>query len=144
KDESIAFKRFGVIEGGIGICYTRTGRRFFDDLTLETAFLERIRDTVTNAGLWEELNTDWLALDCELMPWSAKAQELLKGQYAAVGSASRAALADVVDVLGRANERYAGMEVAALGPLLERHVERLERAGKYVEAYRRYCWPVRS
>jgi protein phosphatase len=29
--------------------------------------------------------TDWVCLDCELMPWSAKAQELLREQYAAVG-----------------------------------------------------------
>ncbi len=43
---------------------------------------------VTAAGLWDELASDWFCLDCELMPWSAKAQELLKEQYAAVGSAA--------------------------------------------------------
>ena len=31
----------------------------------------------TRAGLWDEFATDWVCLDCELMPWSAKAQELL-------------------------------------------------------------------
>lgn len=34
-----------------------------------------------------ELKTDWLCLDCELMPWSVKAQELLRLQYAPVGTA---------------------------------------------------------
>ena len=41
---------------------------------------------------WDEFGTTWVCLDCELMPWSAKAQELLRSQYAAVGSAGRAAL----------------------------------------------------
>ena len=40
----------------------------------------------------KELDTDWLLLDSELLPWSAKAEELLRGQYAAVGAAARAAL----------------------------------------------------
>jgi protein phosphatase len=31
KDEEIVRKRFGVVGDGIGICYTRTGRRFFND-----------------------------------------------------------------------------------------------------------------
>ena len=35
------------------------------------------------AGLWDELRSDWLLLDCELMPWSAKALELVRQQYAA-------------------------------------------------------------
>ncbi|MEO0598163.1 MAG: polynucleotide kinase-phosphatase, partial [Chloroflexota bacterium] len=87
KDESVAQNRFGIVEDGIGIVYTRTGRRFFDDTTLETQFVERVRDAITGAGLWDELSTDWMLLDCELMPWSAKAQALLRDQYAAVGSA---------------------------------------------------------
>ena len=43
---------------------------------------------ISAAGLWDELETDWLVLDCELLPWSAKAEELLRGQYAAVGAAA--------------------------------------------------------
>ena len=31
RDEDAARRRFGVVGEGIGICYTRTGRRFFDD-----------------------------------------------------------------------------------------------------------------
>ena len=42
----------------------------------------------TPADFWSELDTNWVCLDCELMPWSAKAQELLKTQYAAVGAAA--------------------------------------------------------
>jgi hypothetical protein len=40
------------------------------------------------------LDVAWVLLDCELMPWSVKAQELIRDQYAAVCAAARAALAD--------------------------------------------------
>ncbi|NUP06186.1 MAG: polynucleotide kinase-phosphatase [Polyangiaceae bacterium] len=139
RDAGVARKRFGIIEEEDGICYTRTGRRFFDDLELERALLGRVRHAVDEAGLWTELATDWLCLDCELMPWSAKAQELLRVQYASVGAASRAALADSVSALEGSAAR--GLDVA---PLLERTRTRAHQADKYVEAYRRYCWPVTS
>ena len=79
--------------------YTRTGRRFFDDSTLEKALLSIVGSALTAAGFWDEFGTDWVCLDAELMPWSAKAQALLRGQYAAVGAAARAALNDVVATL---------------------------------------------
>ncbi len=138
-DEEAACRRFGVEGEGIGICYTRTGRRFFEDAALEAEFLNRVRGAISKAGIWEQLGTDWVLLDCELMPWSAKAQELLRQQYASVGAASRAALAEAVAVLERADGR--GGDVAAL---LSRYRGRQEQAGCYVEAYRRYCWPVES
>src|SRR5207237_770413 len=84
REENAARRRFGVVGQGIGICTTRTGRRFFDDAGLEAQLLERVRSAAEAAGLWPALQTDWLCLDCELMPWSAKAQELLRQQYAAV------------------------------------------------------------
>ena len=40
------------------------------------------------AGLWEELDTDWLLLDAELLPWCAKAEDAARDQYAAVGAAA--------------------------------------------------------
>src|SRR6185369_13661187 len=53
RDEDTARKTFGVMGEGIGICYTRTGRRFFDNATLETEFLERVRAAATAAGFWD-------------------------------------------------------------------------------------------
>jgi protein phosphatase len=73
------------------------------------------------------------------MPWSVKAQELLRQQYAAVGAASRAALAAAVTVLQRAAERADEVRT-----LLNRYQQRAEMAAQYTEAYRRYCWPVHS
>ena len=139
RDEDAARKTFGVVDEGIGICYTRTGRRFFDDRQLETEFLERVRVAATTAGFWEEFKTDWLCLDCELMPWSAKAQELLKQQYAAVGAAACATLNEEVAALKQAADR--GLEVDAL---LATTTLRREMVGDYVAAYRRYCWTVES
>ncbi len=60
--------------------------------TLEAEFLQRMNAACTRADLWERFNTDWVLLDCELMPWSLKAQELLRDQYAAVGTAAGIAL----------------------------------------------------
>jgi protein phosphatase len=138
RDADVARKRFGIAEGEIGVCYTRTGRRFFNDAALESQFLERVRDALTQAGVWETLKTDWVCLDCELMPWSAKAQELLRLQYASTGAAARAALAAAVAAL------YAAAKDAEIESLLERYQQRNEAAQLYVEAYRQYCWPVRS
>lgn len=105
RDEEAAAKRFGV-EGESGIIVTRTGRRFFDDGDVEEALLSRVRAALGAAGFWDEFGTEWAVLDCELMPWSAKALELLKLQYAAVGSAATA-LPAVVDSLQTARRTLA-------------------------------------
>jgi protein phosphatase len=139
RDASVARQRFGVVEGESGICYTRTGRKFFDNDPLEAQLIDRVRKAIDAAGLWDELATDWMCLDCELMPWSAKAQELLRLQYAAVGASSRVALGDAISTLEQAAARGAD-----IGALLDRTRARHELAHKYVAAYRRYCWPVKS
>jgi protein phosphatase len=68
RDRDVALRRFGVVQDEIGVCYTRTGRRFYNDSALEKEFLGRVQGAVTKSGLWEELATDWVCLDCELMP----------------------------------------------------------------------------
>ena len=139
RDEDAARKRFGVEDEGVGICVTRTGRRFFDDTALEQQFLSTLQTALDKSGLWDELGTDWVCLDCELMPWSAKAQELLKQQYAAVGAAASASLPPAVAALERAAPHTEG-----IGPLLAKYQSRRTMAGQFVDAYRRYCWPVHS
>src|SRR5690606_33782429 len=125
----------------------RTGRRFFDDEALEAAFLDRLRAAAEAAGLFDGLNTSWLCLDCELMPWSAKAQALIREQYARAGSAGRHALAAAVDELELAVGGGGGAASEApdlraqLDPLLQRQQSRLAAAERFTDAYRRYCWP---
>lgn len=139
RDEDSVRKRFGIVGEGIGICYTRTGRRFFNDSATEREFLAVLGSSIDGARIWEQLKTDWVCLDCELMPWSAKAQELLRQQYAPTGSAARAALTEVVSELEKAV-----LSRSELSPLLDRYKPRLDMAERFVEAYRKYCWPVNS
>lgn len=141
KDEAAARERFGVTTGEIGIVYTRTGRRFFNDEQLEAAFLDRVRASIEASGLWDELEASWVCLDCELMPWSAKAQALIREQYAAVGSSARFALAGAVPVLASTAERIGGDEIGALRARYESRQASIE---KYTQAYRQYCWEVES
>lgn len=139
RDEEAATRRFGVKDEGLGICYTRTGRRFFDNQTLETALLSRLRDAISATGLWDELGTDWVCLDAELMPWSAKAQALLEQQYAAVGAAAQTSLSVVIPQLEAATNR--GLDVTSL---LKRNRKLAKLINSYRDAYRVYCWPVDS
>jgi protein phosphatase len=139
KDQESAKRNFGVTGEEFGICYTRTGRRFFDDAKIEREFLEYIRTALNSASIWEQFQTDWICLDTELMPWSVKAQELLRRQYASVGSAARASLTHSVEQL----RNYAARDVAAKA-LLERYEKRLLAVNCYVDSYRHYCWPVGS
>jgi protein phosphatase len=134
RDAEAARKRFGV-DGATGSLYTRTGRPFLDDDALTEEILDRVRTAAGEAGLWEELETDWLLLDAELMPWSLKASGLLRSQYAAVGAASGAVLPEALSALQGAAAR--GVDVAGL---LTRTGERATDAAAFTEAYRRYCW----
>jgi protein phosphatase len=138
RDEESAIERFGLApRSRIGVCYTRTGRPMFPEGDLERKLLEVMAETLTETGFWETFNTSWVCLDCELMPWSAKAQELLVDQYAPVGVAGTTSLALAAAAVVQAIER--GVDLQVLHDDLER---RGTAAAKYVEAYGRYCWPV--
>jgi protein phosphatase len=136
RDADAARGRFGV-DGPTGSLYTRTGRPFFDDESVTETILGHLRAAVGEAGLWDELATDWLLLDAELMPWSLKASGLLRSQYAAVGAASGAVFPGALAALEGAAAR--GVDVSGL---LARQRERAADASAFTEAYRRYCWPT--
>ena len=128
--------RFGAPGGQTGAVWTRTGRPFFPgDLMAE--LVGRLRTAAEAAGLFDELGTSWLLLDAELLPWSVKAGQLLRDQYAAVGAAARASLPAAVEVLTQA--AATGLDV---GDLLERTRAREVNAAAFTEAYRRYRWPT--
>ncbi|MET9623447.1 polynucleotide kinase-phosphatase [Streptomyces sp. NPDC006464] len=142
RDAEAARERFGVdaAEGVTGSLHTRTGRPFFDDQAVTEEVLARLRAAVTAAGLWDELDTDWLLLDGELMPWSLKSAGLLRAQYAAVGAASRAVFPGALGALEQAVSR--GVE--GVDALLAKQRERAADAAAFTEAYRRYCWPTQG
>ncbi|MEP3479593.1 MAG: polynucleotide kinase-phosphatase [Fuerstiella sp.] len=145
KDADAARQRFGVTEGEAGIIYTRTGRPFFNDGNLESQILSRLSNAMLATGFWDRFHTSWACFDCELMPWSAKAQELLKSQYAAVAAAGRAALPPVIDALQQTKQRLASKD--SLGDLknfLSQATSTADNLDRFTTAYRQYCWNVES
>lgn len=139
KSPETAKKRFNISDDKIGVCYTRTGRPFFDEALMESELLKQVKQAADSAGFWEILDTDWICLDCELMPWSVKAQELLRQQYAPVGTSAHVAVGDAVATLEAAEKR--GIEVK---DILDTYLQRTVAVSEYVNSYQRYCWSVES
>jgi protein phosphatase len=73
------------------------------------------------------------------LPWSAKAEELLRRQYAAVGAAAGRAVHAENSVVALAAAR--GIEVGGLG---EHMAERVGMVEGFIAAYGEYCWPVET
>lgn len=148
-----AQKRFGITDGTRGIIYTRTGRRFFEDAAMETALLDRLDNVLTQTGFWSDLETDWVCLDTELMPWSEKAQGLIRSQYAPTGNAAAGSLSAAVNVLEKAcqrqNNAFAVDQITSgqnvdLPSVLKAYQTKRDDIERYRRAYREYCWTVKS
>ena len=139
RDTNAAAERFGVDSGETGAIYTRTGRPFLQNRDETEDALARVRQAADAAGLWETLDTAWLVLDCEMLPWSAKATDLIRRQYASVGAAGRTGLNAAVTTLQTAATR--GLDVAGL---IANERARAREVDQYVDAYRRYVGTVHS
>ena len=130
--------RFGVEDGKAGIVYTRTGRPFFRDADFEAAVVERLTKAIDQADLWSSLSTDWLLLDAEIMPWSAKATELLRRQYQpthAAALASAEALIGAIDAAG---------DIDGLETLKDAAGARCDNARRMASTIDGYCWAAES
>lgn len=137
RDGEAARKRFGTEAGEIGATYTRTGRAFFPDKAIADAFLARTSAAAEKAGIFDALKTEWICLDAEIMPWSAKAQALIQQQYGPVAASAVAGLSAAAGAATAA--RANGVDV---GGLLERMTARLSSTERYAASVRQYCWPV--
>ena len=137
RSSEAALARFGTTNDDGGVIVTRTGRPFFADPGLSGALLDRLRRAIDGLGWWQEFDTDWVVLDAELLPWSAKAGELLQQQYAATGAAGTAMLGRAGALLAAASSRGIGVDHIAV-----RTTARSRHLAGYVDAYRQYCWPV--
>jgi len=147
KDSETAAKRFGVCDNSFGIIYTRTGRSFFDETASENSILTRLVNILSASSFWSDFNTDWVCIDAELMPWSAKAAALLKEQYAPVSRAGRNALEMAANAVKNALSALDGKQSDGsidLNELLEKYTKRKEALSLYTDAYRRYCWNVNN
>lgn len=125
-------KRFDAPDGWLGSLHTRTGRDFLDRAD-EQLMLQQAHEAVEKCGLFQELDTDWLILDGELLPWSMKAESLIQDTYASVGASAVAGTHAARTVLETAAER--GLDVAQL---LSNVKTREANALAFRESYRRY------
>ena len=139
RDAAVARKRFGVFGDEAGAIWTRTGRAFFSDKIMGEAILDRLRSATDAAGLWDELRTDWLLIDAEIMPWSAKASSLIENQYEPVAASAHAGLSAALDAANRAVAR--GVQAEGFRDAL---ALRLAKADQYAKAWSPYVWPVSS
>ena len=124
--------------GDAGVVWTRTGRAVLPDRTLTA----RVAGPAARGGragrLFDELDTDWLLLDAELLPWSAKAERLLarpvRARRRGRGGRALPAALDALASGGRGRARCADLlpapGAAAATPTA------------FTDAYRRYCWPT--
>lgn len=139
RNKDTVIRRFGIQNEGCGVLYTRTGRRFFNDQIIEEDLISQMQNALESSGFWDEFKTDWVCLDCELMPWSVKAQELIQSQYASVGVAAQSSIRESIQNLHEALKN--GLPV---DDLLMNYQNRMENINKYINAYRAYCWNVNS
>jgi protein phosphatase len=157
RDLEAARRRFNPDARLPGCIYTRTGRHFFTgrNAPYEEAVLADVRAAAEACNFWQDLGSDWMVLDCEVMPWNLKAPELIRRTYAATGAAADAALGPAAEALGQALRRVSlapsrtpEEELAlreadtALRPVFARFVQRGRMARQYVQAWQHYCWPV--
>jgi protein phosphatase len=144
RNKDVARTRFGITNSEAGAIYTRTGRPFFKDAALEGGLLEAVCNALESTGFWDEFDTGWAVFDCELMPWSLKAQELLRTQYAATGAAARESIAAALTAIEFTLSRMAGADEtsAGLAVMAERFRQRAMAVDAYTRAYRHYVWAV--
>ena len=137
RDAGAARARFGVEDGKAGVVHTRTGRPFFADAALEAALVDRVGRAIEAAGLWGELETDWVLLDAELMPWSAKAGALLQKQYDPTVAAARWSAEALLEALG-------GREIAGTEALKTQAEALRDKALAMRRTIDGYCWSAES
>ena len=137
RNAAVAAHRFGVQGTAFGTIYTRTGWAFFSDPQMEAQVLEKTHSAISRADWWQRFESDWFALDLEIMPWSAKALDLIKQQYAQVGVAANARHSALAGYL-------ADTHAPILSALPSEWAQQAALAQRYNLAYQRYIWPVRD
>lgn len=138
RNADVARDRFGATDGSIGHVWSRSGRAFFNEADRKTV-LEAISDAASRS-LFGTLESDWLLLDCEIMPWNAKATDLIEKQFAPTGKAAGMSALRATDALRRFQERG----IAGAEGLGEHYWRRVENAHNFDRVWRNYCWDTPS
>lgn len=138
RNPEVASSRFGTDDGKAGVVYTRTGKAYFNDDALEAQIIARISAAMQASGLWQELKTDWVLLDAELLPWSAKALEMINAQYLTTAIAAENSASMLLEALGHRTL------TDELSQLKEKAVLQQSNAQELEKVVGGYCWPVNS
>lgn len=134
KDKDAGFKYVG--RETLGVIYTRTGRKFFDEET-EAKILSKINKALTSKDYFHQYGTEFVLLDAEIMPWNLKAKELISSLYAHV---SENAILDR-RLLKSKIERAVGQN-EELVKWLEEYKDKLANAHVFKEVFQKYCWEI--
>ncbi|KGR78170.1 polynucleotide kinase-phosphatase [Ureibacillus manganicus] len=136
KDNEAGLKYIG--RETLGVIYTRTGRRFFDE-EMERTILLKINKGLTASNYFDNNDTEFILLDAEIMPWNLKAKELISKQYAHV---SENAILDR-NILMHKLESAVG-DNQNLEKWLKEYDEKLKNAHVFKEVFQKYCWDIHT
>lgn len=130
KNEEEAFNYTGI--SNLGAIYSRSGKRFFKK-DIEEQILTGIQSSLKRTDYFDKYETDFVLLDCEIMPWNLKAQDLINKQYNLV---AESAILDRMILDKELNEALVENH------WLKENQEKLERAESFQKVYEKYCWEV--
>ncbi|MBM7702086.1 polynucleotide kinase-phosphatase [Metabacillus iocasae] len=122
----------------LGVVYTRTGRRFFDEET-ETKMVQQLNEDLHAHAYFDKYDTDYVLLDAEIMPWNLKAKELISNQYAHVAENAlldRTKIKEKIQATVHQHER--------LLEWLNEYEQKLENAQTFKEVFQHYCWDIQE
>ncbi|WP_042477288.1 AAA family ATPase [Bacillus ndiopicus] len=117
----------------LGIITTRSGRAFFASNT-HGIIVHKLHAELVAKNYFEKMDTDFVLLDAEILPWNLKAQPLIDEQYAHV---AEHALMD--------RQKLATKLQTTLVDVTEwqqQYKELLRNAVRFDAVYQNYCWSV--
>ena len=118
----------------LGIITTRTGRAFFEQAT-QQKIVRQLHDELLAKNYFDNMNTDFVLLDAEILPWNLKAQSLIDAQYAHV---AEHALMDRQKVL----QKLQATNSIDVSHWKGEYEEFMRNAVRFDAVYQNYCWPV--
>lgn len=132
-----------------GVIYTRSGRPFFQgrQKNLSVQLLDRLAAALDKSGFWDNYKTDWVCLDCEILPWSLKSSGLIKSQYVPFGKAGVMGMEDSLSALekfAREKKLLPFSNDKAFHMLRNNLLKKLENMKKYNQVWQAYWWDVGS
>ncbi|MCV9964948.1 polynucleotide kinase-phosphatase [Pararhizobium sp. BT-229] len=133
RDADAARARFHTEDDHVGHIWTRNGNAFFKDDDRRQV-LRRISSAAV--PLFDELGTDWLLLDAEIMPWNTKAATLIRDQYAPSGKAAMIGAGLAWDAF----RRFASRGIDPVFEESRRFKLRQRNADRFDKVWRGYSW----